>query len=130
MTDSKVLIDSWAWIEYWRGGPGSKDAAVFIEGKEEAYVSTINIAEVYRWFLAFYDDVAAEEAIQTIRERCHRVSVSTDIAVDAAKTRHRKKWGLGDSLIFATAEHVDARIVTGDPDFREEDRTIFLGNKS
>lgn len=125
-----MLIDSWAWIEYWRGGPRSKDAAVFIEGKEEAYVSTTNIAEVYRWFLAFYDDVAAEEAIQTIRERCHRVSVSTDIAVDAAKTRHRKKWGLGDSLIFATAEHVDARIVTGDPDFREEDRTIFLGNKS
>ncbi|MFQ6127433.1 MAG: type II toxin-antitoxin system VapC family toxin [Thermoplasmata archaeon] len=129
MTGSKILIDSWAWIEYWRRGPKSKDAAKFIEGQQEAYVSTINIAEVYRWFLAFYDEAAAEEAILTIRERCHGVHVSTDIAVEAAKIRHEKRRGLGDSLILATARDVDAKIVTGDPDFREEKRAIYLGRK-
>ncbi len=44
-----VLIDSWTWIEYWKGGKLAKVAAAYIEGDEESVVSTVNISEVYFW---------------------------------------------------------------------------------
>ena len=31
-----VLIDSWAWVEYWKGGKDAPKAAEQIEGTEEA----------------------------------------------------------------------------------------------
>jgi hypothetical protein len=42
-----VLIDSWAWIEYWKGGKLAEEAASYIDGDEEAVVSAINLAEVF-----------------------------------------------------------------------------------
>jgi hypothetical protein len=40
-----VLIDSWTWIEHWRGGPHSAEAAKHVEGFEMALASTINLIE-------------------------------------------------------------------------------------
>ncbi|HHF55597.1 MAG TPA: type II toxin-antitoxin system VapC family toxin, partial [Thermoplasmatales archaeon] len=48
-----VLIDSWAWIEYFRGSEYGGKVKKYIEGKEKAIISAINIAEVYRWILRF-----------------------------------------------------------------------------
>lgn len=42
-----VLIDSWAWIEYFKGSRKGEKAKKYIEGKERAIISAINIAEVY-----------------------------------------------------------------------------------
>ncbi|MBI2077200.1 MAG: hypothetical protein HYT80_02345, partial [Euryarchaeota archaeon] len=46
------MIDSWAWIEYFRGTDAGKKARTHIEGEHAAVVSAVNIAEVFRWFLA------------------------------------------------------------------------------
>ena len=56
-----VLIDSWAWIEYWRGGAHSNQAAEFIEGSEMALASTINLTETFYWVLSHYGEKKAEE---------------------------------------------------------------------
>ncbi len=40
-----VLIDSSTWIEYWRDGPHSAEAAKHVEGSEVALASTINLIE-------------------------------------------------------------------------------------
>ncbi len=127
MTDSKILIDSWVWIEYWSKGPKAKEARAFIEGPDEAYVSTINIAEIYRWVLSSYDEKKAENAISTVLKRCHAVAVVIDIAVEAAKVRQAKKWGLGDSIVYSTARSLGAKVVTGDSDFKDETDALFIG---
>jgi predicted nucleic acid-binding protein len=127
LRESRILIDSWVWIEYWKGGPRAGEARRFIEGEEEAYVSTINLAEVYRWFLSSYDEREAEKAVTTMLKRCHDIPVVIDTAIEAAKLRHKKKWGLGDCLIFATASSLGARIVSGDPDFKREKNVLYIG---
>jgi predicted nucleic acid-binding protein len=101
----KKLTDSWAWIEYFRGSKAGEQIKGVIEDSEEKMIiSTINIAEVYRSILRFYSEDFAEEKIEAMKQRAFVCDVIEEIAVEAAKIKHKKKWGLGDSLIYATAK--------------------------
>jgi predicted nucleic acid-binding protein len=122
-----VLLDSWSWIEYYRGSTLGSEVRPIIEGSEEAYVSTINIAEVYRWFLSSYGAEEAERERKTIKDRCLIAPVDEDIAVEAAKVRHRVKLSLGDSIIVATARKLGAKIVTGDRELKGMKEVLFIG---
>jgi len=74
--------------------------------------------KVYGWILRVYSEDIAEEKIEVMKQMAFVCGVSEEIAVEAAKLKHKKKWGLGDSIIYATAKKVDARVLTGDPDFK------------
>jgi len=121
-----VLIDSWTWIEYWKGGKLAKAAAAYIEGDEESVVSTVNISEVYFWVARYYDETKAAEKLKTVEKRCSIVAVDKEIAIGAAKIKIENKLGLADSLIMATARHVHAKVATGDPDMKDLKDVIFL----
>lgn len=122
-----VLIDSWTWIEYWRGGQHSDAAAKHIEGDDEAVISTINLAETYWWILRFYNEKTAAAKKKILEKRCHIIPVNPGIAVEAAKIKRRHRLALADSLILATARQANAKIVTGDDDFKPLTETIFIG---
>jgi predicted nucleic acid-binding protein len=125
-----VLIDSWAWIEYWKGGRRAEEAASYIEGEEESVVSAINLAEVYLWIARSYDESTAGEKIATVEKRCHIVPVEKDVAIEAAKIKRREKLGLADSLVLATARQVGGRVVTGDPDMKGLSDVVFLSGRA
>ena len=78
-----VLIDSWAWIEYFRGSKAGERAREFIEGDEDAVVSTINLAEVYRWILRFYPEEVADEKVGAMKQRCTVIEVTERIAIES-----------------------------------------------
>ena len=121
-----VLIDSWAWIEYFKGSEAGEKARKYIEEKEKAIISTINIAEVYRWILRFYDEKNAQEKVNAMKERCFIVPVDEEIAIMAAKIKHTEKFGLGDAIIYATAKKENAFLLTGDNDFKNKENVIFI----
>ncbi len=125
-----VLIDSWTWIEYWRGSRYSKTAAKYIEGDYEAIISTINLAELYGWILKFYNEKKAEEKKTTLEKRCYIIPVDTEIAIEAAKIKRTLQLALADSLILATAKRSKAKVVTGDNDFKPLKETIFIKEES
>jgi predicted nucleic acid-binding protein len=121
-----VLIDSWAWIEYWKGGPCAKAAAVYIEGNEEAVVSTINVAEIYYWVLKSYDAENAMKKVNTIQKRCQIIPAEKQTAIEAAKAKKQYGLALADSLIYATAREFRAKLITGDSDLKNLEGTVFL----
>jgi predicted nucleic acid-binding protein len=121
-----VLIDSWAWIEYWKGGELAKEAARYIEGTEESIVSTINVAEIYFWVTRYYDENTADEKLATVEKRCHVIAVEREIAIEAAKIRILNKLSLADSLILATARRAGGKVVSGDSDLKHFEDVIFL----
>ena len=125
-----VLIDSWAWVEYWKGGKLAEEAASYIDGDEDSVVSTMNLAEVYLAIARSYDEATAGEKIATMEKRCHVVPVERDIAIEAAKIKRKEKLGLADSLIMATARQVGAKVVTGDPDMKGFRDVVFLGSRA
>lgn len=124
------MIDSWAWIEYWKGGKLAGEAASYIDGDEDSVVSTINLAEVYLAIAKSYDETTAGEKIATMEKRCHVVAVERDIAIEAARIKRKEKLGLADSLILATARQVGAKVVTGDPDMKGFRDVAFLGSRA
>lgn len=125
-----VLIDSWAWIEYWKGGKLANDAASYIDGDEESVVSTINLAEVYLWVARAYDEDTAGEKVATMEKRCHVIQVEREIAIEAAKIKRKERLGLADSLILATARQVGGRVVTGDSDMKDLRDVDFLAGRA
>ena len=124
-----VLIDSWAWIEYWKGGRLAEAAASYIDGDEESVLSAINLAEVYLAIARSYGEAMAGEKVATMEKRCHVVAVDRKIAIEAAKIKRREKLGLADSVILATARQVGGKVVTGDPDMKALSDVVFLGGR-
>ncbi len=123
-----VLIDSWAWIEYFKGSKAGAKARKVIDNDEEAIISAINLAEVYRWTLQFYDEKTADEKIGTMRKRCFVIPVNDEIAIESAKLKHELRFGLGDAIILSTARGENAEVLTGDPDFKDLENVIYIGN--
>jgi len=123
-----VLIDSWAWIEYWRGGAHAREAAAYVDGNEEALASPVNLAEVYYWFLREYNRETADGRRQTLERRCRIVPLDADLAVAAARLRKEERLSLADSIILATARESGAVLVTGDPDLRGKQGVVFIGS--
>jgi predicted nucleic acid-binding protein len=121
-----VLVDSWAWIEFFQGSNAGAKVADYLDEDQDLIISAVNLAEVYRWILRYYDENTAEEKKEAMMERCSLIDVDEEIAVDAARIRHRLKWGLGDSIVYATARLENARVLTGDSDFMGLDDVIFL----
>jgi predicted nucleic acid-binding protein len=121
-----VLIDSWAWIEYFQGSNAGKAVMGYLDDDQELIISAINLSEVYRWILHFYDERIAEEKKTAMKERCLLIDVDEEIAVEAARIKHRLKWGLGDSIVYATARREAASVLTGDSDFKGQNDVIFL----
>jgi len=123
-----VLVDSWSWIEYFHGTESGEKVKEVIENiQEKIIVSTINIAEVYNAFLRDYNESFAEISRKTIRHRSYVIEVTEDIAIGSAKIKHEMKWGLGDSIIYATAKSEWAVVLTGDPHFKGLRDVIYLG---
>ncbi len=61
-----------------------------------------------------------------MEKRCSVAVVDREIAIGAAKIKIEFKLGLADSLIVATARHLDASLVTDDPDLKGLKDVIFL----
>ena len=121
------MIDSWAWIEYWKGGKYSRAAASYIDGDEEAFVSAINLIEIYSWFARYYAENVAKSRVETVEKRCFIMPLEKSAAIEAAKLKLKHKLGIADSVILATAKGLNAKLVTGDPDFKNIDGVTFLG---
>lgn len=122
-----VLVDSWAWIEYFKGTLSGKKATGHIEGEEKIIVSAINVAEV-RLFLLRHKPAEAENLITFLLNTSFPVPISTEVAMLAARIRHEKKLGMADAIVMATAIMHKARIVTGDDDFEKEEGVIYIGD--
>ena len=117
---SEYVIDSYAWIEYFRGTESGKKVRSYVEG-ESAATSVLTLAELREKYLrekwlTFSEDVAY------ISSRTSLTQVDREIAILAGEINHRRKaekkgWGMADSLILATARVTSAKVVTGDRHF-------------
>lgn len=121
-----VLIDSWVWIEYWKGGKYAENAATYIDGDEEAYVSAVNLIEIYSWFARSYGENVAKSRIETVEKRTYVIPLEKRIAMEAARLKIKHKLGMADAIVLATANHVKGNVVSGDPDFKGIDGVTLI----
>ena len=115
------VIDSYAWIEYFIGTEKGEIAKEYIEGKKSA-TSSITIAELTEKYKR--ENKEFGEDFNFIISQTKIVDIDSKMALLAGKINFENKkkikgWGMADSIILATAQLLNAKVVTGDSHFRE-----------
>ena len=128
-------IDTYAWIEYFRGTSKGKKAKRYVESKK-AITPSIVIAETGKKLLKETElgnenMKGAEKKLEFIRAHSEIADLDFDLAKDAARIDLEMKklvkgWGMADSIILATAKKYKGKVVTGDSHFRDVKEAIMI----
>ena len=86
--------------------------------RQEKFISTVVIHEVYRLTLAREGRETAVLRIALLKQDFKVIPVTVEIAEISAEFRHRYKLSMGDSMIAATASSLKALCVSDDPHFK------------
>ncbi|MBI4139775.1 PIN domain-containing protein [Candidatus Woesearchaeota archaeon] len=127
---NKFVLDAYAWIEYLNGSERGNAIVSIVDNKNnEIFTSAATLSEVLSKFLR--TGKSEFIAINSIHSLSSVVPVSSDIAVGTARIHHdqkkkNKNFGMLDSFVVATAQNVDAKIITGDDDFKGLKNVIFI----
>ncbi len=117
--NTKYVIDSWAWIEYLDGSTtGEKVAAKIKTG--EIYTSVVTVAEVVSKVDRQHKD--PKVAFSAITSLSKIVLSNEDSAkevglVHSSTKKERPNFSLGDAFVLYSARSMQAKVLTGDPDF-------------
>ena len=125
----EYVIDSYAWIEYFRGTEAGRHVRPYVEG-DSAATSTLTVAELKEKYLR-EKWASFEEDLGFISTRTVLTPVDHSIAIMAGEINHKRKkiksdWGMADSIILATARTASAKVVTGDPHFEGLSDVILI----
>lgn len=114
------VIDSYAWVEYFRGTREGAAAKEYIEKKINATcsITIAELAEKYR-----RDNKEFSEDYNFIVSKSEIIDLTNEIALAAGEINFENKkkiknWGMSDSIILSTARMFNAKVVTGDGHFR------------
>lgn len=116
----EYVIDSYAWIEYFRGTPSGREVRPYVEG-DRAATSALTLAELREKYLREGWRSYKEDS-DFLSARTLVTPVDRKIAELAGELNHARKkvvkdWGMADSVILATARTASAKVVTGDRHF-------------
>jgi len=115
-----ILIDSCAWIEFFKGSPRGQKIKSLIESSK-CYTSIISISEITGWCLK--NNLDNSNYIKTIEENSTIVNLKREIAILAGIINYQNKkssesWGMIDSLIYSTSKVYNLKLITCDNHFR------------
>ena len=118
----ELLLDSYAWVEFFNGTEKGKKVKAFLE-KENCFTSAISIAELSEWIER--ERLNRKEKMREIKTLSSVLSLDLELLelagiVKIQKRRKEKGFGLIDAIILATAKTHGLKIVTGDKHFKEE----------
>lgn len=133
----KLLVDTYAWIEFFLGSPKGAKVGQLLEEAEEVYTPTIVLAELSRKYLR---DKMLEKDVRhrlgVIQATSDTLDISVDTALagakayfemaDTARRKRRSSPGLSDGLVLGATRLAGAKVVTGDLHFQDLPETIWI----
>jgi predicted nucleic acid-binding protein len=133
----KTVVDSWAWVELFKGSTAGRTAKERIEEADDVFTPSLVLAELARKYLREgVDPAVTRRWLQTISESTQVIEIDIDLAQMSAKASIElyekaqsegiRRPGLGDAIVLATARSCHALILTGDPHFKGLPETSWL----
>lgn len=111
------LVDTSAWIEWLVGSALGKRLGKQIPDKQECIVPTIVQLELSKWLVRELGDDQADQMI-AYTQKCVVVPLDTSIALLAADLHREHKLATADAIVYATAQHEGAELLTCDAHFQ------------
>lgn len=129
MKTSKILFDSYAWIEFFLGSSKGETVSAYLS-QADCHTPLIVIAELSAKYarlpLALWN-----ERLAFIQSQTEVIPLTLEIASEAGRTRQkmreeRPRFGLADAIIYETAKAHNLSVLSGDPHFKGLQEAIFL----
>lgn len=118
------VVDSSAWLTYFKGGRNASYFAEPVECLEDLVVPTITLTEVFKVIARDRDpETAMVYTAHMLEGRV--VPLDESLAVAAAELGLVHKLPLADSIVYSTAKRFDALVWTQDSDFEGLDGVRF-----
>jgi toxin FitB len=111
------VVDSVGWIEYFVDGPLAEHYATYIEDIHGLATPSIVIYEVFKKILRDSGERSAVEAIANM-QKTTVIPLTTELAIHAAEISLTHKLPTADAIVYATAQSIEANVVTGDQHFK------------
>ena len=111
-----VVIDSSAWIEYFRNGARSHLLVDHFKNPAQIVTPTIVLFEVYK---KLKKDRPQQDALEEVSQMLNTnvVPLFENISLSAADIGLEHNISMADAIIYATALEYGCRVVTLDADF-------------
>ena len=127
---TSFVIDAFAWIEYLQGTEKGKKAAEIIEDEgHRIFTSSATVAEIVSKILRENKEVGI--ALNHVNNFSTVVNVTNELGQLAGRIHFETKkknrnFGMLDAFVAATAKKLNAKILTGDPDFKNFKDTLII----
>jgi predicted nucleic acid-binding protein len=135
---AKIVIDAYAWIEFFMGSEKGRQVKAIVESADEVYTPGTVLAEIARKYVREgADDKTVDARLEVMIAASNITHVDAKLALEAARcylelvAKARKTKlnvpSLFDAIVLATGRSLDSKIVTGDEHFRNLSETIWIG---
>lgn len=126
---NKILLDSWAWVEYLRGGERGRKVRSEIERSIGVYTHLVTVAELTsKLKREGIDPEVAWRAVTSISKAVTPNTVDAkNVGLLHAEIKIRRpNFSLADAFVLHGARKLGARVLTGDPDFQGIKEAIMI----
>ncbi len=110
------VVDTSAWIEWLTGSALGGTLRKQFPDKAQCIVPTIVQLELSKWLVRELGEEQADLVI-AYTQKCVVVPLDTAIALRAADLHREHKLATADAVVYATARHVGADLLTCDAHF-------------
>ena len=100
-----------------------------IPAPRECVVPTIVQLELAKWLNRELGEAAADRVL-AYTQTCIVVPMDTRLALSAADLHRRYKLATADAIVYATARHHDAELLTCDAHFEALPNVLYLDKRS
>jgi predicted nucleic acid-binding protein len=110
------VVDTSAWIEWLTASAVGRKLGKHFPDKEQCIVPTIVQLELSKWLVRERGEDQADQVI-AYTQKCVVVPLDTTIALLAADLHREHKLATADAIVYATAQHARAGLLTCDAHF-------------
>lgn len=119
------VVDTSAWIEWLTDSPHGKKLSSKFPTKEFCIVPTIVQLELSKWLTRELGEERSDSVI-AYTQKCIVMPLDTDIALRAAECHRKYKLATADAIVYATAQHHRAQLMTFDAHFSKLPFVTYL----
>ncbi len=126
---NRYVVDSWAWVEYLRGSDGGRRVERYVDEGAQLLTHVFSVAEVASKARRSGGDhegaVRRIASLSTVhapdRDDAHKAGL---LHADVRKSS--SNFSLADAFVLQLARKRNAKVLTGDPDFKGIREAILL----
>jgi hypothetical protein len=111
-----IVVDTSSWIEWLIDSPVGERIDALLPPREQIIVPTLVQLELTKWLMRTRGEDIADEVL-AYTEKCYVVALDTRLAILAAEASRKHGLATADAIIFATAQHLGAELLTCDAHF-------------